>query len=122
MRTNDDFDLIVLGGGMAGLPVAMKCAYSGMETALVEDDLLSGTCLNRGCISTKTMIRSAKVANLARRSEVFGVEIDGDVAAVTCRAHCRSPLAEPRFRLARPKVNTFYGMRAYQAARCSRPS
>jgi pyruvate/2-oxoglutarate dehydrogenase complex dihydrolipoamide dehydrogenase (E3) component len=77
--------LIVLGGGMAGLPVAMKCAYPGMETALVEDDLLGGTCLNRWCIPTKTMIRSAKVANLARRSEVFGddisIEADGSSVA-----------------------------------------
>ncbi|MDS0473485.1 dihydrolipoyl dehydrogenase [Natrinema sp. 1APR25-10V2] len=81
MSADQNFDLLVLGGGMAGLPVAMKCAYSGMETALVEDDLLGGTCLNRGCIPTKTMIRSAEVANLARRSEEFGVEIDDDVEA-----------------------------------------
>lgn len=81
MSVNENFDLLVLGGGMAGLPVAMKCAYSGMKIALVEDDLLGGTCLNRGCIPTKTMIRSAEVANLARRSEEFGVEIDADVEA-----------------------------------------
>jgi len=74
-----DYDLLVLGGGMAGLPVAMKCAYSGMETALVEEDLLGGTCLNRGCIPTKTMLRSAEVANLARRSEEFGIDIDGAI-------------------------------------------
>jgi dihydrolipoamide dehydrogenase len=74
-----DYDLIVLGGGMAGLPVAMKCAYSGMDTALIEDDLLGGTCLNRGCIPTKTMLRSAEVANLARRSEEFGIDIDGAI-------------------------------------------
>ena len=77
----DEYDLIVLGGGMAGLPVAMKSAYSGMETALVEEDLLGGTCLNRGCIPTKTMIRSAEVANLARRSEEFGIDIDGTIEA-----------------------------------------
>jgi dihydrolipoamide dehydrogenase len=76
-----DYDLLVLGGGMAGLPVAMKCAYSGMETALVEEDLLGGTCLNRGCIPTKTMLRSAEVAHLARRSEEFGIEIDADITA-----------------------------------------
>lgn len=81
MSANDNFDLLVLGEGMAGLPVAMKCAYSGMETALVEDDLLGGSCLNRGYIPTKTMIRSAEVANLARRSEEFGVEIEADVEA-----------------------------------------
>lgn len=75
-----DYDLIVLGGGMAGLPEAMKCAYSGIETALVEQDRLGGTCLNRGCIPTKTMIRSAEVASLVRRSEEFGIDIDGDVS------------------------------------------
>jgi len=40
--TNTDYDLIVLGGGMAGLPVAMKCGYSGMDVALVEEGLLGG--------------------------------------------------------------------------------
>jgi len=77
--TETDYDLIVLGGGMAGLPVALKSAHQGLETALIEDDLLGGTCLNRGCIPTKTMIRSAEVAHLARRAEEFGVEIDSDV-------------------------------------------
>lgn len=81
MSNDYDYDLLVLGGGMAGLPVAMKCAYSGMETALVEEDLLGGTCLNRGCIPTKTMVRSAEVANLARRSEEFGINIDGEITA-----------------------------------------
>jgi len=61
--TNTDYDPIVPGGGMAGLPVAMKCGYSGMDVALVEEGLLGGTCLNRGCIPTKTMLRSAEVAN-----------------------------------------------------------
>lgn len=78
---SDTYDLLVLGGGMAGLPVAMKCAYSGMDVALVEEDLLGGTCLNRGCIPTKTMLRSAEVANLARRSEEFGINIDGAIEA-----------------------------------------
>jgi len=77
----DSYDLIVLGGGMAGLPVALNCAYSGMGTALVEEDLLDGTCLNRGCIPTKTMLRSAEVADLARRSEEFGIEIDSEISA-----------------------------------------
>ncbi|MDS0478282.1 dihydrolipoyl dehydrogenase [Natrinema sp. 1APR25-10V2] len=81
MSNGYDYDLLVLGGGMAGLPVAMKCAYSGMETALIEEDLLGGTCLNRGCIPTKTMLRSAEVANLARRSEEFGIDIDGAIEA-----------------------------------------
>jgi dihydrolipoamide dehydrogenase len=73
-----DYDLVVLGGGMAGLPVSIKSAHKGLDTALVEQDLLGGTCLNRGCIPTKTMIRSAEVANLIDRAEEFGIHLDGD--------------------------------------------
>jgi dihydrolipoamide dehydrogenase len=79
MTDTDTYDLIVLGGGMSGLPVALKSAHHGLETALVEQDLLGGTCLNRGCIPTKTMIRSAAVARLARRADEFGVTIDGEI-------------------------------------------
>ena len=79
MTDTNTYDLIVLGGGMAGLPVALKSAHHGLETALVEQDLLGGTCLNRGCIPTKTMIRSAEVANLARRADEFGIEIEGKI-------------------------------------------
>jgi len=97
--TNTDYDLIVLGGGMAGLPVAMKCGYSGMDVALVEEGLLGGTCLNRGCIPTKTMLRSAEVANLARRSEEFGIDIDGAIEA----RHRRHRRAERRHRREHPQ-------------------
>jgi pyruvate/2-oxoglutarate dehydrogenase complex dihydrolipoamide dehydrogenase (E3) component len=79
MTDTDTYDLIVLGGGMSGLPVALKSAHHGLETALVEQNLLGGTCLNRGCIPTKTMIRSAEVANLARRADEFGIEIEGEI-------------------------------------------
>lgn len=66
-------DLIVIGGGMAGLPLANKAAYKGLRTALVERELLGGTCLNRGCIPTKTMIHSARIVQLVRRADEFGV-------------------------------------------------
>lgn len=75
MTERDRYDLLVLGGGMAGLPVSIKSARKDLETALVEQDLLGGTCLNRGCIPTKTMIRSAEVANLIDRAEEFGIEL-----------------------------------------------
>ena len=79
MSANESYDLIVLGGGMAGLPVSIKSAHNGLKTALIEDDLLGGTCLNRGCIPTKTMIRSAEVANLVQRADEFGIEREGGV-------------------------------------------
>lgn len=78
MSTTDTYDLIVLGGGMAGLPVSIKGARSGLKTALIEDTYLGGTCLNRGCIPTKTMIRSAEVANLVDRAEEFGINRGGE--------------------------------------------
>lgn len=81
-------DLIVIGGGMAGLPIANKAAYKGLRTVLVEKETLGGTCLNRGCIPTKTMIHSARVAHLVRRAGDFGVqtsEPDVDLGAVVDR-------------------------------------
>ena len=79
MNSGDSYDLIVLGGGMAGLPMAIRSARKGLQTALIEQDLLGGTCLNRGCIPTKTMIRSAEVANLTRRADEFGIDVEGAV-------------------------------------------
>lgn len=78
---------IVIGAGMAGLPMALRAARHG-ETVLVEPGKLGGTCLNRGCIPTKTMIHSAKVAHLARRAADFGVDtgdVRVDLAAVVAR-------------------------------------
>lgn len=70
------FDHLVIGGGMSGLPLALRAARHG-TTAFVERELLGGTCLNRGCIPTKTMIASAKVAQQVRRAAEFGVHTDG---------------------------------------------
>ncbi|MEX0659565.1 MAG: mercuric reductase [Egibacteraceae bacterium] len=67
------YDTLVVGGGMAGLPMALRAARHG-TTAFVERELLGGTCLNRGCIPTKAMIASAKVAAQVRRARDFGVE------------------------------------------------
>lgn len=83
-----NFDLIVVGGGMAGLPLANKAAYNGLETALVEREVLGGTCLNRGCIPTKAMIASAAVAHTVRRAGEYGIRAappEVDLGAVVDR-------------------------------------
>ncbi len=73
MSENKHFDAVVLGGGMAGVPLAMRLAFKGFKVALIERDKLGGTCLNIGCIPTKAMIASAKVAHQAREAERWGV-------------------------------------------------
>lgn len=72
-------DIIIIGGGPGGYELAAKAASRGLATTLIERDKLGGTCLNRGCIPTKALLRSACVAAITRQAAEFGV----DAAAVT---------------------------------------
>lgn len=58
---NDEYSLIVIGGGPAGYVAAIKAAQLGAGVALVEQDTLGGTCLNRGCIPTKAYLKNAEI-------------------------------------------------------------
>ncbi len=82
-------DAIVIGAGMAGIPLAIRLAHKGLQTVLVEKGELGGTCLNRGCIPTKTLIASAKVAHQVRRALEYGVVIEGPVRFDLARAVAR---------------------------------
>jgi pyruvate/2-oxoglutarate dehydrogenase complex dihydrolipoamide dehydrogenase (E3) component len=73
------FDAIIIGAGQAGPPLAEQLGKSGLSTAIIERHLLGGTCVNVGCIPTKTLVGSARVANFARRAAEFGVLLDGAV-------------------------------------------
>ena len=67
------FDLIVIGGGPGGYLCAERAAQGGMKVALFEERALGGTCLNEGCVPTKTLLNSAKRYRHATESEAFGV-------------------------------------------------
>lgn len=71
------FDLVIIGGGVAGLVTASGAAQFGAKVALVEKESLGGDCLHWGCVPTKTLVQSAKVTSLMRRSEEFGIEKSG---------------------------------------------
>ena len=73
------YDAIVIGTGQAGPSLAARLAGAGMKTAIVERDKVGGTCVNTGCIPTKTLVANAAVARAARRASEFGVTIDGKV-------------------------------------------
>jgi pyruvate/2-oxoglutarate dehydrogenase complex dihydrolipoamide dehydrogenase (E3) component len=88
---NRSFDAIVVGAGQAGPALAGRLTGAGMTVALVERHLIGGTCVNTGCMPTKTMVASAYAAHLARRAAEYGVVIGGgisvDMGAVAARAH-----------------------------------
>ncbi|HOX92993.1 MAG TPA: FAD-dependent oxidoreductase, partial [Spirochaetales bacterium] len=67
------FDIVILGGGPGGYVAAEKAASLGMSVALIEKDALGGTCLNRGCIPTKSLLNSAKRYKHALDSKAMGV-------------------------------------------------
>ncbi len=72
------FDAIILGAGQAGPPLAVELANAGQKVALIERKDFGGTCVNTGCIPTKTLLANARVAHMARRSGDFGVST-GDI-------------------------------------------
>src|ERR1700719_5127462 len=74
------YDDIIIGTGQAGPPLAARLAGSGRKVAIIERKLFGGTCVNTGCVPTKTMIASAYAAHMARRGADFGVRIDGAVS------------------------------------------
>lgn len=83
------YNLLVIGGGSAGLVAAVGAAGLGARVALVEKHLLGGDCLNAGCVPSKTILRSARVIGEMRRAADFGIAIQGEVvvdfAAVMAR-------------------------------------
>jgi pyruvate/2-oxoglutarate dehydrogenase complex dihydrolipoamide dehydrogenase (E3) component len=74
------YDAIVVGTGQAGPSLAARLAGVGMKAAIVERNLFGGTCVNTGCIPTKTLVASARAAYMARRGADFGVVINGQIA------------------------------------------
>lgn len=72
--------IIILGGGPAGYVGALKAAQLGAEVTVIEDTEVGGTCLNRGCIPTKTLIASAEVLNKVKNSSEYGLELNGSVS------------------------------------------
>ncbi len=73
------FDAIVIGTGQAGPALAARMDREGLRIAVIERKLFGGTCVNVGCIPTKTMVASARAAAVARRAAEYGVVIEGGV-------------------------------------------
>lgn len=84
----EPFDAIVIGAGQAGPALAVRCGKEGLKTAIIERQRFGGTCVNNGCVPTKTLVASARAAHVARTGENYGVLMDGlrvDMARVKAR-------------------------------------
>jgi pyruvate/2-oxoglutarate dehydrogenase complex dihydrolipoamide dehydrogenase (E3) component len=84
----EKFDAIIVGAGQAGPPLAGRLTDAGQTVAVIERKLVGGTCVNTGCIPTKTLVASAHAANLARRGAEYGVttgEVTVDMDKVKAR-------------------------------------
>jgi pyruvate/2-oxoglutarate dehydrogenase complex dihydrolipoamide dehydrogenase (E3) component len=92
------YNLVVIGGGSAGLVAAIGAAGLGAKVALIERHFLGGDCLNVGCVPSKTVIHSSKVLGEIARANLFGVQVDGvrvDFSAVMARMRrVRADLSE----------------------------
>jgi pyruvate/2-oxoglutarate dehydrogenase complex dihydrolipoamide dehydrogenase (E3) component len=109
------YNLVVVGGGTAGLVSAVGAASLGAKVALVERGRLGGDCLNYGCVPSKALLRAAAVAHDARSAGRFGVAVSGvevDFAAVMERVReARATIApnDSAERLKRAGVDVFFG-------------
>ena len=74
---NQSFDAIIIGAGQAGPSLAVRLSAAGKTVAIIERHLFGGTCVNAGCLPTKAMVASAKVAHQMRRAQDFGIRLPG---------------------------------------------
>ena len=83
------FDAIVIGTGQAGPSLAARLSAAGMTVAIIERGKFGGTCVNTGCIPTKTLVASAYAAHVARRGAEYGFDVNGDVRVDMKRVKAR---------------------------------
>ncbi|MBN8510244.1 MAG: FAD-containing oxidoreductase [Burkholderiales bacterium] len=85
---SEAFDAIIVGAGQAGPAIAARCSREGLKTAVIERHHFGGTCVNVGCVPTKTLVASARAIRLAQRGAEFGFEVGAlrvDMARVIAR-------------------------------------
>lgn len=109
---SEKFDIAVIGAGPAGVAAALKAAKLGKKTALIERDKLGGTCLNRGCVPTKALLKSAKVYAQIKNSAEFGifsenVKFDFEKIAARSKQVSAKILAGLQFSLKKSSVKIF---------------
>jgi pyruvate/2-oxoglutarate dehydrogenase complex dihydrolipoamide dehydrogenase (E3) component len=119
----ESFDAIIIGTGQAGPSLAVRMASGNMKVAIIERKLFGGTCVNTGCIPTKTMVASAYAAHMARRAADFGVNA-GPVSVDMKRVKARKDEISGKSRTGvesmlrgTPNVTVFHGPGRFESPR-----
>jgi pyruvate/2-oxoglutarate dehydrogenase complex dihydrolipoamide dehydrogenase (E3) component len=120
---NKSYDAIIIGTGQAGPFLAIRMAKAGRKVAIIERGMFGGTCVNTGCIPTKTLVASAEVAHAARRAAEFGVLTGGQVTVDMKKVKARKDEiqrpsqigAEKRLR-EQPNCDVYKGQARFESA------
>ncbi len=117
------FDIAVIGGGPGGYPAAIRAAQLGKKVALIEAKELGGTCLNRGCIPSKTLIAHAEALKKIQEAPEFGIIIEGKVSFDFAKIVKRKDDVVTRVRksleglIASNQITLFRGFGAFESPR-----
>ncbi|MGB0388527.1 MAG: mercuric reductase [Ardenticatenaceae bacterium] len=121
----DKYNLIVIGGGSAGLVAAAGAAGLGAKVALIERYLLGGDCLNTGCVPSKAVIRASRVVSEIKNAHRFGIEVSGetkvDFGAVMGRMRkVRASLSphDSAYRFKEMGIDVFFGEACFTGPNC----
>ncbi len=87
--STETFDAIIVGAGQAGPALAARCSREGLRTAIIERSAFGGTCVNVGCVPTKTLVASARAIHMARRGAEFGFAIGSELRVDMPRVRAR---------------------------------
>lgn len=90
------YDAIIIGTGQAGPSLAARFSAAGKTVAIIERHKFGGTCVNTGCIPTKTMVASAYAAHIARRGEEYGFRVEGNIRVDMKRVKARKDAVSAR--------------------------
>ena len=110
-----EYDAIIIGTGQSGPALAGRLVVAGMKVAIVERKFFGGTCVNTGCMPTKTLVASAYAAHMARRAADFGVTIDGAIGVDMKAVKIRKDAVSARSRIGLEKwLKSLRGCTAYE--------
>src|SRR5580704_14107024 len=120
MATEEEFDVVVIGGGPGGYGTALYGAAAGLSVAVIEMDKVGGTCLHRGCIPAKEFLETASVYRTVADSKEFGINAGQPSVDFSVSLDRKGKVVDTLFRglvglLRHRKVTTFPGIGQLQA-------